>query len=164
MTWATAVTILDPKPTEPPGNLGKHFFFFCPFFLGPHPKHMEVPRLGGLIGATAASLRHSHSSHQCQIQASSATYTTAHGIARSLTQWARLGIKPATSWFLIRFVSTAPRWELWEGIFWYFFFCSHDLLILSTCPSKVRPPGLTPLFASWVALSGCLSLEAQFST
>ena len=38
------------------------FFFFCLLvFLGPHPRHMEVPRLRGLIGAVAASLHHSHS-------------------------------------------------------------------------------------------------------
>ena len=37
-------------------------FFFCLFvLLGPHPWHVEVPRLGGLIGATAASLCQSHS-------------------------------------------------------------------------------------------------------
>ena len=37
------------------------FFFFFLVFLGPHPRHMEVPRLGGLIGAVAADLHHSHS-------------------------------------------------------------------------------------------------------
>ena len=35
------------------------FFFF--FFLGLHPQHVEVPRLGGLIGAVAAGLCHTHS-------------------------------------------------------------------------------------------------------
>ena len=42
----------------------------------------------------------------------SATYTTAHGNAGSLTHWARPGIEPATSWFLVRFVSAVPQWEL----------------------------------------------------
>ena len=32
-------------------------------------------------------------------------YTTAHGNAGSLTHWAMPGIKPANSWFLVRFVS-----------------------------------------------------------
>ena len=41
-------------------------------------------------------------------------YTTAHNNARSFTHGARLGIKPATSWFLVGFISTAPRWELLE--------------------------------------------------
>ena len=37
-----------------------------------------------------------HSSQQCQI----------------LTLWARPGIEPATSWFLVGFISAAPWWEL----------------------------------------------------
>ena len=49
---------------------------------------------------------------QRQIQAVSVTYTTAHGNIRSLTHWARPGIKPTASWFLVGFVSTAPQWEL----------------------------------------------------
>ena len=42
---------------------------------------------------------------QRRIQAASATYTIAHGNAGSLTYWARPGIKPATSWFLVGFVN-----------------------------------------------------------
>ena len=66
----------------------------CPalsfFFLGPHTRHMEVPRPGGLIGATAAGLHRSHSN------------------AGSLTHGERPGIEPASSWILVRFVSTEP--------------------------------------------------------
>ena len=40
------------------------------------------------------------------------TYTTAHGNAGSLTHWARPGIKPPTSRFLVGFVSPAPQQEL----------------------------------------------------
>ena len=61
-------------------------FFF--FFLGPHPQHMQVPRLGGQIRATAASLQ----PRQCGIQAASVTYVTAHGNARSYQ--VTPGIKP----------------------------------------------------------------------
>ena len=50
--------------------------------------------------------------------ATSTTYTTAHGNARSLTHWARPGIEPTTSWFLVRFVSAASRWELLFVCFW----------------------------------------------
>ena len=53
----------------------------------------------GQSGAVAASLHHSHSN------------------ARSLTHWVRPGIETATSWFLVRFVSTAPRWELQDLCF-----------------------------------------------
>ena len=54
---------------------------------------MEVPRLGGWIGAAAASLHHSYSN------------------TGSFTHWARPGIEPSSSWILVRFVSTAPQWE-----------------------------------------------------
>ena len=37
------------------------FFFFFLSFLGLHPQHVEVPRLGVLIRAVATSLRQSHS-------------------------------------------------------------------------------------------------------
>ena len=39
---------------------------FC-LFLGPHPWHMEVPRLGGLIGAEATSLHQSHSNARSEL-------------------------------------------------------------------------------------------------
>ena len=42
---------------------------------------------------------------QLRIRAASATYTTAHRNARSLTHWTRPGIQPATSWFLVGFVN-----------------------------------------------------------
>ena len=45
-------------------------------------------------------------------------YTTAHGNAGSITHGARPGIEPATSWFLVVFVATAPRWELVYSIFY----------------------------------------------
>ena len=38
---------------------------------------------------------------QRRIRATSAIYTTAHGNAGSLTHWARPGIEPASSWFLV---------------------------------------------------------------
>ena len=42
---------------------------------------------------------------QRQIQATSSTYTAAYGHARSLTCWARLGIKPTSSWILVGFLT-----------------------------------------------------------
>ena len=63
----------------------------------------------GLIGATAANLCHSHSNRGSA--ASLLIYTTAHGKVRSLTHWARAGIKSVTSWLLVGFVITEPWWE-----------------------------------------------------
>ena len=44
-----------------------------------------------------------------QIWATSVTYTTAHGDAGSITHWARPGIEPKTSWFLVRFIYAVPQ-------------------------------------------------------
>ena len=85
------------------------FFFVFLSFPGPLPWHMEVLRLGVLMGAVAAGLRQSHSNVGSE---PSATYTTAHGNARSLTRWARPGIEPTTLWFLVGFVNTETWWEL----------------------------------------------------
>ena len=52
----------------------------------------------GWIGATTASLHHSHSNARSEL---SETYTTAHDNAGSLTHWARPGMEPDTSWFLV---------------------------------------------------------------
>ena len=41
----------------------------------------------------------------------SATYTTVHSNARSLTHWARPGIEPVSSWILVGFISAVPQWE-----------------------------------------------------
>ena len=64
--------------------------FVC--FLVLHPQHIEFPRLG--------------------IQASSVICTIAHSNTRLLTYRARPGIKPASSWILVGFVSTVSWWEL----------------------------------------------------
>ena len=49
---------------------------------------------------------------QCQIQAISVTYTTAHGNARSLTPWVRPGIEPESSWILVGFIT---HWATMAG-------------------------------------------------
>ena len=76
-------------------------------FLGPNPQHMEVPRQGLNRSCTCWSMPYQH-----QIWATSVTYTTAHGNTRSLTHWARPGIKLATSWFLVGFILAVPLWGL----------------------------------------------------
>ena len=81
--------------------------FLFPFFL---PSFLLLFRAacvaygssqaGGRIGATAASLPHSHSNLGSRLHLWP-TYTTAHGNNGSLTHWARPGIEPATSWILV---------------------------------------------------------------
>ena len=67
---------------------------------------MEVPRLGVKL-ELQLPLYHSH-----RIQAVSATYTTAHDNAISLTHSERPGIEPASSWIVVGFVTAEPQWEL----------------------------------------------------
>ena len=74
-------------------------FFFL--FLWPHLQHMEVPRLGNW----SCSHRPTPQPQQCGFQAESATYTTAHSNAGSLTHWAGPGIEPASSWTLCQILN-----------------------------------------------------------
>ena len=73
---------------------------------------MEVPSLG--VKSEMQLLAYP-TAQQCQIQAASATYTTVCGNAASQTHWARLGVKPASSWILVGFVTAVPQWELLRG-------------------------------------------------
>ena len=65
----------------------KLIFFVCVclfVFLGLHPWHMEVPRLG--VKSELQLPAYTTATQQRQIQATSVSYTTAHGNAKSLTQ------------------------------------------------------------------------------
>ena len=128
-----------------------YFFFFCHFRATPmaYGGSQASP-----IRTAVAGLR--HKPQQCQIWAVSATYTTAHGKAGSLTRWARPGIEPATSCFLVRFASNAPRRELQDAVA-----LKGAPLIPATLPPMFRfqraclPASLLPLWfwgsptASW---------------
>ena len=70
---------------------------------------MEVPRLGVDL---ELQLPANTTATAMQIWARSAAYTTAQSKAGPLTHGAGLGIEPASSWILVRFISTEPRWEL----------------------------------------------------
>ena len=73
-------------PHSWPWNKSSLVFFFC--FLGLHPWHIEVLRLG------------------VELQLQLPTYATATASsAGSLNSWARPGIKPASSWILVGFVN-----------------------------------------------------------
>ena len=89
------------------------FFFFLSFFvfLGPHPQHMEVPRLG--IQSELQLPAYSRAAVMPDLSCI-CNPNQAHNNAGSLTHWARSGINPATSWFLVRLVSAVPRRELPE--------------------------------------------------
>ena len=92
-------------------NKCRHDYYFV--FSGTHPWNMEVLRLG--VGLELQLL----------------AYTIAHGNAGYLTHLARPGIKPATSWFLVAFVSTETQWKLLWAL----------LLIDSNCERPCAPRG-----------------------
>ena len=97
------------------------FYVFCLFRAAPMAYGGYHAR--GLIRATACQPM--PEPRQCQIQAMSSTYTTAHDNVGSLTHWASPGIEPETSWFLVRFVSAAPWWELQ-----IYFICEFYLILV----------------------------------
>ena len=64
-------------------------------FLGLHPQHMELPRLGA------------------EVESSPVAYATATATQNCLMHWARPGIKPASSWTLVGFLTSWATRELW---------------------------------------------------
>ena len=55
-----------------------------------------------------SSLRYPQACSFASFRSGPRCYTTAHGNVRSLTHSARPGIKPVSSWILVRFTSTEP--------------------------------------------------------
>ena len=90
----------------------KTFFFFFAAILW----LMEVPRMG-LTWSCSCSPTPQPQQH-C-IWATAETYAAACGNARSLAHWARLGIKPASSWRLCQFLNPLSDNGNSKKIFWY---------------------------------------------
>ena len=106
------------------------FFFFFFIFLGPHLQHVEILRLGV---KSELQLKATPQPQQPWIQATSVTYTTAQGNAGSLTHWARPGIEPTTSWFLVIF---GNHWAM-RGTPYLFLFFFH-FIFLGPYPQGVK--------------------------
>ena len=81
---------------------------FCLFRAAPAAYRGSQAR--GQIRATAAGLYHSHSNARSESHLRPTLQLTA--TPDPLTHRVRPGMEPATSWFLVGFVSTAPLWEL----------------------------------------------------
>ena len=94
-----------------PQLLKKQSHFFC-FLLSFHSYTYGMWRSPGSGSSGSCSCRSTPQPQPRQIRATSATYTKACGNARALTHRVRPGIKPTSSWILVRFVFAAPQWEL----------------------------------------------------
>ena len=95
---------------------GSFFFFFFFFFFvlclfRVTPTAHGGSQARGPIGATAAGLCHSHSNARSELALRPTPQLMAMPDPQP-TERGRAGIKPVTSWFLVGFVSTAPRREL----------------------------------------------------
>jgi len=135
------------------------FFFFFFAFSRTTPVAYGGSQAKDLIGAVAAGLHQSHSN--AGFQTASAAYTRAQSNARSLTHGVRPGIKPAISWFLVRFVNHWARsgtpyiaFQLLppRGFFWFLPFWITDSL-----PQERKigfPPSLIYLLTWSISLYG----------
>ena len=131
----------SPFPFFPVGTpISEEFFFF----FRASPEAYESSQASCQIRAESASLYHSHSNAGSKL-CLWPTYTAAHGNARSLIHWVRPGIKPASWWILVRFLTCwatmgTPNEESSsaqdEGIFTSFtLWCMQQLLSLPPWPS-----------------------------
>ena len=116
---------------------------------------MEVPRLGENWSCTCWL---TPQSQKCQIRTTSAACTEAHGNARSLTHWAGPGIKHASSWILVKFITTEPQWKLHSNDFKFNNNNKHSKLLQALYHGLILlRRGYSPCFFSPVS-SGHLTL------
>ena len=120
-----------------------HFFFFFVFvFSRATPVAHGGFQARGPIGAAPACLGHSHSNLGSEPPV---TYTTARSHARSLTHWARPGMEPATSWFLVG--TGTPSGALWIWSFfkkWSVSFWRNNVI-----PDQGKNQCWCPVFSKW---------------
>ena len=69
------------------------FFLSLSLLLGPHPSHMEVPRL------------------EAELELQPPASTTVTATLDLLAHKARLGIEPAFSWILVEFAAAKPQFK-----------------------------------------------------
>ena len=87
-----------------PFEIGFILLFFG--FSGPHPWHMEVPRLG--VKSELQLPAYTTATAMWDLSRVCYLHHNSHN-ARSLTHQARPGIEPSYSWIVVGFISTAPQ-------------------------------------------------------
>ena len=104
------IKLLEPERIHSEGFY--FYFYFALFFFKGHARGTWRFPGWGLNQSYGCWPTPQPQPQPCRIRAMSATHTTVHSNARAPTHWARPGIEPASSWILVGFVSTEPRWEL----------------------------------------------------
>ena len=110
------------------------FIIFILFWRGDAPMAYRSSLARGRIGVAACWPQ----PQQFGVRAASATYTTVHSSARSLTHWERPGIEPVSWWILVSFASGEPQWErqenlkLWINLRWQGSICNSNNTIFSS--------------------------------
>ena len=103
-TQRTHIKMKESKISYPKVFLFSFFFFGLFVFSRAMPTAHGGSQARGLFGAV--SHQPMPEPQQLGIWAASAAYTTAHGNVWSLIHWARPGIKPTISWFLLGLLTT----------------------------------------------------------
>ena len=101
-------------------SISSIIFFVCLFcffvFSGLQPGHMEVPRLGVKselqMPAYSTATAMQDPSRVCNLYHNSGNAW----ILNLLSYWARPGIKPTASWFLVGFVFSVPQQEFLKSL------------------------------------------------
>ena len=135
------------SPKQPLSDFCHHrlilliFILFIYFYLfRAAPAAYGDSQARGPIGAIATGLHHSHSNSRSKLCLQPTP--TAHGNAGSLTQWARPGIEPRSSWMLVRFASSEPWWnsclELFLNLWWNKFISRYPTMFL-VCRIQMFP-------------------------
>ena len=100
--WATTGT-----PYLFCGVLLLMLFYFYLFAFQARPNGIWKFQARGQTGATAASLHHSHGNMGWELCLQSTPQLMA--MVDLQTHWVRPGIKPTSSWILVRFISSVPQ-------------------------------------------------------
>ena len=96
-----------------------HCFICCLFFCLFYSWTWGIWKFPGQELNWSCSGQATPQPQQLQILAAYMNYTTAHGNARSLIQWAKPGFEPTSSWVLVRFVTAEPQGELLHCLTWF---------------------------------------------
>ena len=98
------------------------FIYLFIYILGPCQHHMDVPRLGVELELQLPGLHHSHSNTPSELHVWLPPQFGSN--SESLTNWARPGIEPISSWILVGFLTHWATARIPIDFLFYFFLLS----------------------------------------